>query len=124
MKDCSRQYHGNYFEESGLCVYYVQARKICLVIDQDNNYALDEKYEEFKCDTFSSLPKGYVKYQFMRWGLQVEPTNRDYFYYDLNIEVYLKKDPYTMVNMYMDFASFDIQSVSYILTFNFPFLES
>jgi hypothetical protein len=108
-KECHRYFHGDYFLESGLCKYYMQAKKICLLIDQDTpDFSLAEGYQNFTCDQMEYSP-GYISWQYMRWGMnEVEPTNKDFFYFDLEIEIFFKQSPFPQVSMNMNVHQFDV----------------
>ena len=50
-RHCRMSFHGRFNKETGACAYYVEARKICLVIDQDDPaLGLDADYENFRCN--------------------------------------------------------------------------
>jgi hypothetical protein len=90
----------------------MQARKICIVIDE-NTFEPIENYENFMCDTVD-FTEGFIRWQYFRWAIEdVEPSIKDYFYYDTHVEVYMKNSPFAMMNMNMDMSKFDIQSKNY-----------
>ena len=67
-KHCRLNMHGYYYPETKECRFYLQARKICLVIDQlDENFGLIEDYEKFKCDYLKKEKEGFVMYNYLRW---------------------------------------------------------
>lgn len=49
-QNCMLAFHGNYNPDNNDCVYYVEARKICLVLDQENDFKLDPNYENYRCN--------------------------------------------------------------------------
>ena len=112
--------HGKWYKESKTCRFFMQARKICLVIDE-NTLEPIENYESFMCDNIQFNP-GFVKFTYMRWSMEnVEPTAKDFYPYDTNLEIYMAHSPYTMVNMNMDLSYFDVQSKNYRLEAMFLF---
>ena len=60
QKQCNRYDHGTWYEESQICRYYMQAKKICIVIDEIT-FEPVENYENFVCDTID-FKEGFIKW--------------------------------------------------------------
>jgi len=73
---CELKYHGRFLNETDECLYYLQARKICLVIDQEMvqgsmavaepTYKMLPGYEYFRCN-YLNHRNDYVMWQYLRW---------------------------------------------------------
>lgn len=43
-------FHGKFDSVSKNCPYFVEARKICFVLDIDNDYFMHKNYENYRCN--------------------------------------------------------------------------
>jgi len=67
-RHCRLSFHGRFNTETNICSYYVEAEKICLVIDQeDSNFGLDSDYENYKCN-YLNHHEDFVMFYNMRWN--------------------------------------------------------
>lgn len=115
-KECRIRYHGFFSKANDECFYYVQARKICLVLDQDSEgYELLPGYKNFKCD-FITHREDYVMWQKFRWyrshpgesTIPVEPTLKDLTINHLQFEMYMSHEPAVQILNHMNIKAFDM----------------
>jgi len=70
---CKLTFHGSYDSLTNDCSYFVEARKICLVMDMEEDYQLHSNYENYRCN-YLDYNKDYVMFFNMRWHAARDPT--------------------------------------------------
>jgi hypothetical protein len=110
-------FHGRFDENTKNCHYFVEARKICFVVDQENDYYMHKGYENYRCN-YINRDQDYVMFFNMRWHSNKEPTLSDYtFGGDLVFDVLFNKAPEVRTLETLDVHNFDFDSRNYNLEF-------
>lgn len=118
--ECKLYYRGQFSADTDECIYYMQARKICLVLDQDSkSYDLVPNYENFKCD-FINHNEDFVMWSKFRWYKSqadfkpepIEPTLKDLDVNNLQFEFFVSHEPTVQTLFNMNVHLFDVRSVS------------
>ena len=119
-QSCLDYYDGHFLESTQTCVFYQQARKICLVIDQDSpDFAPVANYRSFPCNQQQMNNKENIRWTYLRW-FAPGPNRRDPNLYDMTVselefEIYLSNEPSVQVLRHMDVTNFALESASYRL---------
>lgn len=124
--ECTYQYIGQYRQDTGICTYFNQPRKICIVLDQDSpSYAPVANYSDFPCDYYS-FNGDMVMYWKTGWSNGVEdlPTNSEISVRDIQVEVLMSKEPLTRTLLTFKGQTFDIQPVSILAIMIRPTTDS
>lgn len=124
FEKCRISFHGNFNETTNSCVYFVEARKICFVLDQENDYHLDSDYENYRCN-YLNYDKDYVMFFNMRWHKKEDPTLSKFTYgEDLILEFFFNNAPEVKTLNTLDVHNFDFDSRNYNLEFTIMLILS
>jgi hypothetical protein len=111
---CFSIFHGNFNWTTKNCVYFVKAKKICLVleIDERDKYQLAPDYENFKCNYFNHAVD-YVMFGNMNWNKDynrmpptINSTNLD----AIQFEIFMNQAPDVRTLFTIDVNHFDFNS--------------
>lgn len=114
---CKMIFHGTFDPQTGFCPYFVEARKICFVLDQDNDQHMHSNYENYRCN-YLNHDEDYVMFFNMRWHANRDPTLVDYSFGDeLVIDILFSKAPEVQTLNHFDVKEFDFDYRNYNLEF-------
>lgn len=113
---CLQKYHGNFDSSKQKCTYYLQVRRICIVVDLDSDtVGPAEDHEKYPCNYLTREP-GFVMDAYMRWhSKESEPRAHDIDPERVGLHFYFKQAPEVMTMQTMDFLNFDFTSGNYRL---------
>jgi hypothetical protein len=123
-QDCGYRFHGLHNATSGKCLYYLQTRKICLVVDQDSaDYRLVNGYEDFRCN-YLNYGVGYTMSSYLIWHHNdSEPTLENIATSRLTLEVMMSEEPHVKTVRSIDILHFELMPGNYrlesVLCFSF-----
>lgn len=90
---CKMIFHGTFMPETKSCPYFVEARKICFVLDQDNDQRMHPNYENYRCN-YLNHDEDYVMFFNMRWHADRDPNLNDYsFGEELIVDILFSRAP-------------------------------
>ena len=115
-EDCGYRFHGHHDDASGKCLYYLQTRKICLVVDQNSeDYKLINGYEDFRCN-YLNYEIGYTMSSYLIWHHKdKEPTLEDIAASRLTLEVMMSEEPHVKTVRVIDILHFEQMPGNYRL---------
>ena len=121
--DCKYKFHGEFNKTSNKCLYYLQTRKICLVIDQNStDYRLVNDYKKYRCN-YLNHAEGYTMTSYFRWFHEDEdPALKDLTAERLTMEILMSEEPNVKTVSEIDIFHFDLKPSNYRLESVFCFM--